>query len=80
MSNRRKLKLRGASGQPLPECADCDSETTVTVVEAGPVIINLQHDPECPSWRGITPSATEAFAYAEARAGRTVVYAKARPS
>ena len=77
MSNRRKL--RGRSGQPLPECADCDSETTVTVVEDGPVFIRLEHDPECPSWRGITPSATEAFAMAEARTGRTVVYVKDGP-
>lgn len=78
MSNRRKL--RGRSGQPLPERPDCDSETTVVVVEDGPVIINLQHDPGCPSWHGITPSATEAFAKAEAATGRTVIYAKATPS
>ena len=57
MSNRRKIKPRGASGQPLPECADCNSDTTVTIVEDGPVLIHL-----------------------EARAGRTVVYAKARPA
>jgi hypothetical protein len=80
VNNRRKLKLRGASGQPVPECADCDSNTTVTVIEDGPVLIRLDHDPECPSWRGVTPSVTEAFAYAEARTGRTVIYAKARPS
>jgi hypothetical protein len=51
----------------------------VTVVEDGPVFIRLEHDPECPSWRGITPSATEAFAMAEARTGRTVVYVKDGP-
>jgi hypothetical protein len=78
VSNRRKL--RGASGKPLPECPDCHSETTVTVIEDGPVLIRLDHDPWCPSWHGITPSVTEAFALAEARTGRTVVYAKARPS
>jgi hypothetical protein len=80
VSNRRKIKLCGRSGQPLPECADCDSDTTVTVIEDGPVFIRLDHDPSCPSWGGITPSVTEAFALAEAATGRTVVYAKARPS
>jgi hypothetical protein len=78
VSNRRKL--RGASGKPLPECPDCDSETTVTAAADGPVIIRVDHDPSCPSWHGITPSATEAFAYAEAATGRTVIYAKATPS
>lgn len=79
MSNRRKL--RGRSGQPLPECPDCDSETTITVLEDdGPVVINLQHDPDCPSWRGITPSVTKAFAFAEAATGRTVVYGKIPPA
>ena len=78
MSNRRKL--RGRSGQPLPKCPDCDSDTTVTVIEDGPVLIHLQHDPCCPSYLGITPSATEAFALAEARTGRTVIYAKDRPA
>ena len=74
MSNRRKL--RGRSGQPVPECPDCDSNTIVAVIEDGPVLIRLEHDPECRSWHGITPSATEAFALAEARTGRTVLYAK----
>jgi hypothetical protein len=78
VSNRHKL--RGRSGQPVPECADCHSHTTVTIIEDGPVLIRLEHDPECPSWRGITPSATEAFALAEARTGRTVIYAKDRPA
>jgi hypothetical protein len=80
VSNRRKIKLRGASGQPLPECADCHSNTTVTFVEDGPVLIHLEHDAGCPSYLGITPSATETFAYAEARTGRTVIYAKVTPS
>jgi hypothetical protein len=79
MSNRRKIKLRGASGQPLPECADCHSHTTVTVIEDGPVLIHLEHDPGCPSYLGVTPSATEAFALAEARTGRTVIYARDTP-
>jgi len=80
VSNRRKIKLRGASGQPLPECADCHSGTTVTVTGDGPVLIRLEHDPGCPSYLGVTPSVTEAFALAEARAGRTVIYARDRPS
>jgi len=78
VSNRRKL--RGRSGQPLPECPDCNSNTTVTVIEDGPVLIHLEHDPGCPSYLGVTPSATEAFALAEARTGRTVIYAKDRPA
>jgi hypothetical protein len=78
VSNRRKL--RGRSGQPIPECPDCDSETTVTAIEDGPVIIRVDHDPGCPSWRGITPSATKRFAAAEAAIGRAVIYAKENPA
>jgi hypothetical protein len=75
VTNSRKIKLRGASGQPLPECPDCNSHTTVTIIEDGPVLIRLEHDPGCPSYLGLTPSAAEAFAHAEAAVGRTVLAA-----
>ena len=75
MSNRRKLKPR-----PLPRCADCRSVTYTGRTSEGAAIINVDHDPGCPSWLGITPSATEAYARAEAEDGRTVVYLKARPA
>jgi hypothetical protein len=77
MSNRRKIKPRGASGQPLPECADCHSTTIITAEDDG-VHIHVEHDSRCPSWLGVTPSAAKAFALAEARTGRVVLYAKDR--
>jgi hypothetical protein len=78
VSNRRKL--RGGSGQPLPECTDCDSSTIVGVAEDGPVIINLQHDPECPSWQASRPAPPRHSRSPKPRPGRTVVYAKVTPS
>jgi hypothetical protein len=78
VSNRRKLK--DASGRKLPRCADCNSVTYTGTMPDGAAIIHLDHDPWCPSWRGITPSTMEAFAIAEAATGSTVVYVKARPA
>jgi hypothetical protein len=74
MSNRRKLK--GASGRPLPRCADCQSVTYAAAIPDGAAVIRVEHDPSCPAWHGVTPNAVEAFARAEAGTGRTVIYAR----
>jgi len=74
MSNRRKLK--GAAGRPLPRCADCDSVTYASAIPGGAAAIRVEHDPWCPAWRGVIPSAVEAFAAAEAGTGRTVIYVR----
>jgi hypothetical protein len=75
VSNRRKLK---AASRPLPRCPDCDSVTYTGTMPDGAALIQVDHDPWCPSWRGITPSATERYALAEALDGRTVVYLRDR--
>jgi hypothetical protein len=75
VSNTRKLKPRGASGRPLPRCADCHSQTVIVPVgDDGPVIIRIEHDPPCPVLRGVVPSLFEKWARAEALTGRPVLY------
>jgi hypothetical protein len=79
VSNTRKIKLRGASGQELPRCADCHSTTTIAVIgEDGPVVIHTEHQPSCPVLCGTVPSVFERWAKAEAATERPVLYLRDR--